>query len=90
MVLGERDLCSRPASFSIDYNGKIIKIKRKRNSKSLSPSTINYYKCGPLKTLTESSDVVIKLNKATPSNFHVNTRVCQLVLIFETKTKRAI
>ena len=31
---------SASASFSIDYNGKIIRIKRKRNNKSLSPSTI--------------------------------------------------
>ena len=44
MVLGERDFnviyVSASASFSIDYSGKIIRIKRKRNNKSLSPSTI--------------------------------------------------
>ena len=44
IVLGERDLnviyVSASASFSIDYNGKIIRIKRKGNNKSLSPSTI--------------------------------------------------
>ena len=44
MVLGERDFniiyVSASASFSIDYNGKIIRIKWKRNNKSLSPSTI--------------------------------------------------
>ena len=44
MVLGERDLCFRFRFIfhrMIDYNGKIIRIKRKRNNKSLSPSTIN-------------------------------------------------